>query len=209
MAAVHESLAERVRAGDHEAWEQLWEHLRPQIYATLGRLLKDVPGMEPEDVLGWTMMEAWRLVRSHDPTRSKVGTYVVSSLRGRIQNLRRDARAKGRALLLDAARPTEGHDPLEVPDHSALFHHHRAEIWADIELSISNLPLPETHAAVLEAVKRFPDSSVAEVARMARVREEEAHRFLRGVGSAIARSSGTQRSHRRLRSAPRRQSYVA
>lgn len=184
MTGFQERLAERIRQGDHEAWEPLWEQLRPQIYATLGRLLRSVPGMDPEDVLGWTMAETWRLVQSHEPHRAKVGTYVVASLRGRIQNLRRDAMAKGRATLLESVRPSEDHDPLEVADEGSLFEQHRAETWADIEAALKHVELEESHAALLKTVRQFPDSSLVEVARLSNVREPETQRFFRGIGAA-------------------------
>ncbi|RYG19252.1 hypothetical protein EON82_21675, partial [bacterium] len=145
MPIAQERLAQRVRNGEQEAWDALWGHLRPQIYSTLGRLLRAVPGMEAEDVLGWTMAEAYRLVLLHDPSRSKVATFVVSGLRGRVQNLRRDALAKGRAKLYLADRPTEDHDPLDVPDPKALERHLRAETWHDIDLALRSLPLRDSH----------------------------------------------------------------
>lgn len=205
MSGYYEGLAERARLGDRHAWELLWEHLSPQIYSKLRPLLKGVPGMEPEDVLGWVMGEAWRLVCLHDPSRSRVSTFVLNGLRGRLQNLRRDALAKGRSAFYLAARPTDDHDPTEVPDERPLREYERTECWADIDTALSGLPIEHAHASVIEAVRKYPDATISEISRIAMIRESEAHRFFRGVGPVIAAAelgAGVRRRRAKRRHTP-------
>lgn len=190
MSGYFEGLAERARSGDRRAWETLWDHLRPQIYSKLRPLLRDIPGMDAEDVLGWTMGETWRLIQLHDSSRSKVSTFVLSGLKGRLQNLRRDAVAKGRSAFYQAVRPTDDHDPTEIIDEDSLRGHERAELWADIDAALGRLRLKDSHVSVVEAVRRNPYATVAEVSRIAQVRDDEAHRFFRGIGEVLSSSAG-------------------
>lgn len=76
------ALAERFRAGDERALEQLYRRWSPIVFTLALRLLGDRG--DAEDVTQKTFVSAWTSRASYDPAKGKMSTWLVTITRRRI-----------------------------------------------------------------------------------------------------------------------------
>ena len=97
----HSCLMNRIAKGrDKEAFARLFDHFAPRIKSMLMRT--GAPSDLAEDLAQDAMLTLWRKADFFDPTRASVGAWVFTIARNlRIDNVRRDRRAKLHAVLED------------------------------------------------------------------------------------------------------------
>ncbi|MET0388358.1 MAG: sigma-70 family RNA polymerase sigma factor [Polyangiales bacterium] len=98
-------LMERAAGGDVDAFAEVYDRHAPTVLALLRRLLG--PSADAQDTLHDVFLEAWRGVRSYDPSRGSVHTWLT-------------VRARSRALDRRARAAREAHCPLVQRTAAAL-----------------------------------------------------------------------------------------
>ncbi len=140
-----------------EAFAELFEPLRAKIHAVALRVAgADNAG----DVVMDTFLKAWQALPSYDG-RASLATWLCRIARNRALDLLRRAAVR-RAESLDAA-PAPEHDPRfadrRAPTPAELAE--RAELAADIEAAMAQLPEPHRQALLLRHVDGLRYAEIA------------------------------------------------
>ena len=85
----------RVRDGDTEAFEQLYDRHTPMLYAVVLRIVGSAH--EAEEVLQDAWLQAWRRAESWDPARGTVAAWLLTLARSRAIDRIRSLAARRRA----------------------------------------------------------------------------------------------------------------
>jgi RNA polymerase sigma-70 factor, ECF subfamily len=99
---------ERIRAGETQALEELYDRHNDLLYSLVRRIVSR--GAEVEDVVQETWLQAWRTAGAYDPARGSVCGWLIAMARSRAIDRLRSEGSRQRAA--EAAG-------LEPPDHPA------------------------------------------------------------------------------------------
>ncbi|MDD9947538.1 MAG: sigma-70 family RNA polymerase sigma factor [Myxococcales bacterium] len=102
MAGEDSSLIARAQNGDVDAFGEIYDRHAPVLSAVAHRML----GGDAEDLLQDVFVEAWRKVRSYDPGRASVRTWLLVRLRSRaLDRMGRQGREAAAVALLASGAP--------------------------------------------------------------------------------------------------------
>jgi len=138
------------RAGDHQAFEQLYNSHSPRLYALCLRLAGG-DRVAATTLLQDAFIAAWRGLphfRGDAPFTSWLHRLAVNAM---LQNARADKRRSARVLFMDDATIPASESRQERPD-----------IGMDLETAIARLPLGARTAFVLHHIEGYQHNEIAD-----------------------------------------------
>lgn len=147
-------LLARARAGDSEAFEQLYEDSARWLLSVVRRLVGDDSA---EDVLADTYIQIWRTLKDYDETRGPPTVWMAVIARSRaLDHLRRE-RAKNPGAHVDGPPPEASHD--ETPEQLLT----RSQEAQMVRLSVASLDAIER---LVVGLAYFRDCACPEIAQL-------------------------------------------